>query len=98
MGHPNDLSTLLYSEITDSRAEIIFLQQTEYWKLLNSSHTLNIYYFTLQIDRIIPVCCQGLTGTSKGLLVSFIVTWLQSDMGYNFLPDLSPDSIGSVLP
>ena len=33
-----------------------------------------------------------------GLLVSIIVTWLQPDMGYNFLPDLSPATLGSVLP
>ena len=73
----------------DSRAGITFLQQTEYWKLLNSSHTLKIYYFTLQINRTIPILCQGLNGTTIGIVgtsyCDLVTTW----HGIQFLPDLS---------
>ena len=56
----------------DSRAEITFLLDIDgnnsiYWKLLYSIHTLKIYYFTLQINRTISIFCQGLNGTSIGI-------------------------------
>ena len=61
-----------YSETTYSRAEITFLlgicgSNSKYWKLLKSSHTLKIYYITLQINRTIPISYQGLNGTSIGI-------------------------------
>ena len=46
---------------------------------------------------------QVLNESFIGIAGSFVVTWLEFDMGYNFLPyflytDISPAGISSVLP
>ena len=83
-------STLLYSEMIDSRAEITFILDIDSNSLNTGnfeqqSHTRR-YHLPLQKNRSIPIFCHGLKGTSIAMLGPFVVTWLQFGMVYSSLP------------
>ena len=84
-----------HSETTDSKTEIPFLldidgNNSKYWELLNSSHALKIPYFTLKINRTIPIFCQGLNRTSVGIAGIFYydlaTTWCGIPFSTWFIP------------